>query len=60
MDPGGFAGRQGFTLDDVDVERGTELCGGSHFSINLTESANDALLSEAEESCRFVRFIWAS
>ena len=60
MDPGGFAGRQGFTLDDVDVERGTEFCGGSRFSINRTESANGALLTEEEESCRFVPFIWAS
>lgn len=54
MDPGGFTDREGFTRDDLDVERGTELRGGDRFSIALPDRRPDALLLGWEQACRLV------
>ena len=50
MDPGGFADRKGFTRDDLDVERGTELRGGGWYSIALPDRRPDASLLELEQA----------
>jgi hypothetical protein len=48
MDPDGFTDRKGFTRDDLDVERRTELRGRGWFSIALSDPRPDALPRESE------------